>query len=160
MLAHRKMGEENLGLGQLRPDFSGLGDVKRIRTDAQRALAARYIIILVGGAMLLWLVAHMFGIGGALSFSHTIRVVLVAVMGPIIVWFASERELRLLRELETRNKQLKQRVQEVTALNRMTQAHLSECYSFPDQRNVVEEGRGLTVNNTHAEQQPIEVAAD
>ena len=102
----------------------------------------------------------MFGIGGALSFSHVIRIVLVAVMGPVIVWFASERELRLLRELETRNKQLKQRVQEVSALNRMTQAHLNDCYSFPDHRNVVVGGQRLFVDDTHAERQTIEAAAD
>ena len=52
MLAQRKMGEETLGSEQLRPDFSGLGDGRRIRADAQRALAARYGIILVGVAML------------------------------------------------------------------------------------------------------------
>ena len=160
MLAHRKMGEESLGLEQLRPDFSDLGDVRRIRADAQRALAARYGIILVGAAMLAWLASHMLGLGGALSFSHSIRVVLVAVMGPVIVWFASERELRLLRELEKRNKQLKQRVQEVSALNRMTQAHLAECYSFPDDGIVVAGGQMLPVNNNHAERQAIEVAAD
>ena len=143
MLQQQRIGVGNSALDQLTPNFTGLGDEKRIYADARRATAARYFIFFVGVAMLSWVLAHAFGLGGALSISHSLRVALVAVMGPVVVWFASDRELGLLREIDKRNKQLQQRVREITALNRMTQDHLAECFSF-----------------TQAEQQYVEAAAD
>ena len=55
------------------------------------------------------------------------KVGLVALLGPGLIWAASDKEVRLLHELENRSRQLDQRVRENKALNRMTQAHLADC---------------------------------
>lgn len=160
MIQHWTSGKWDAGLGQLKSDFTGLGDTSRIRTDARRAMMARYFVLAVGVAMLLWLLAHALGFGGAVGLIHAIRVITVAVLGPTLVWIASDREIRLLHELEKRGKQLKQRVQEITALNRMTQDHLAECFTFSGQQTVVEADRWSAANGEHANQEYVGAVAD
>ena len=58
---------------------------------------------------------------------------LVAIIGPGLVWAASDKEVRLLLELDRNNSKLDQKVKENKALNRMTQEHLASCFSEPMQ---------------------------
>ena len=114
---------------QLKPDFNSMQNLRRIRAEVNRLVAARYLIFIMSGVLLLSLAAQAFLFDGGVAMSRVFKVALVAVLGPGLVWAASDKEVRLLRELENRNRQLEQRVRENKALNRMTQAHLADCLS-------------------------------
>ena len=115
------------GLQQLSVDSEGIGGGQQVHIDIVRLNAARYIVIFLGAAMLLSLVVQALWLGGDVTLSRVLKVGLVAILGPSLLWAASGKELNLLRELQKRNSQLDQRVMENRALNRMTQAHLAEC---------------------------------
>lgn len=115
------------GIEQLRPDFTGLGSIERLKSDVYRLVAARYFIIFLGAVMLISVAAQALWFDGGVSFSRVLKIGLVSILGPGLVWAASDKEVRLLGELDRRNRQLEQRVRENIALNRMTQAHLADC---------------------------------
>lgn len=127
MLEQIGLGRRDHGIEQLRPDFTGLGSIERVRAEVYRLVAARYFVFFLGAAMLLSIAAQALWFDGGVSFSRVLKIGLVSVLGPGLVWAASDKEVRLLMELERRNRQLEQRVRENMALNRMTQAHLADC---------------------------------
>ena len=81
--------------------------------------------------MLLSVAAQALFFDGGVSLSRVLKVALVSLLGPGLVWAASDKEVRLLQELDKSSQQLDQRVQENKALNRMTQAHLADCLTVP-----------------------------
>ena len=129
MLAQPRVFQENEEFEQLRPDYQGKQNVHHIRLDVSRLVAARYFIVFMGAVLLLSVAAQALFWDGGVTLSRVFKIALVAVLGPGLVWAASDKEVRLLRELERRTRQLEQRVRENKALNRMTQDHLSDCYS-------------------------------
>ena len=130
MLQQIRMPRNIGGLAQLSADHESMGSGQQVHIDIGRLNAARYIVILLGAAMLLSLVVQALWLGGDVTLSRVLKVGLVAILGPSLLWAASGKELSLLRELQKRTSQLEQRVRENKALNRMTQAHLAECLSL------------------------------
>ena len=122
------------GLEQLGVDPGDMETGQQVHIDIGRLNAARYIVIFLGAAMLLSLVVQALWLGGDVTLSRVLKVSLVAILGPSLLWAASGKELSLLRELQKRDRQLEQRVRENKALNLMTQAHLAECLSFAPSR--------------------------
>jgi hypothetical protein len=110
-----------------------LGSIEQVRSEVYRLVAARYFVIFLGAAMLLTVAAQFLFFDGGVSFSRVLKIGLVSILGPGLVWAASDKEVRLLEELERRNRQLEQRVRENKALNRMTQAHLADCSTGPSE---------------------------
>ena len=133
MLEQIGLGRRGHGIEQLRPDFTGLGSIEQVRAEVYRLVAARYFVIFLGAAMLLSIAAQAFWFDGGVSFSRIFKIGVVSILGPELVWAASDKEVRLLQELERRNRQLEQRVRENMALNRMTQAHLADCITGPSE---------------------------
>ena len=143
-------GNQKSGIEQLRANFKGMEDVGRIRADVQRLVAARYFVVFLGAAMLFSLVAQALFLDAAMSLDRVLKVALVAILGPGLVWAASDKEVRLLRELDKRNRQLEQRIRENKALNQMTQAHLADCLTSVPPRQEVHQGpRMLEETNKH-----------
>lgn len=133
MLEQIRLGRRDQGIEQLRPDFTGLGSIEQVKSEVYRLVAARYFIMFMGAAMLLSIAAQALWFDGGVSFSRVLKIGLVSILGPGLVWAASDKEVRLLQELERRNRQLEQRVRENKALNRMTQAHLADCSTGPSE---------------------------
>lgn len=133
MLEQLGLGRRDHGFEELRPDFTGLGSIERVRSEVYRLVAARYFVIFLGAAMLLSIAAQALWFDGGVSLSRVLKIGLVSILGPGLVWAASDKEVRLLQELERRNRQLEQRVRENLALNRMTQAHLADCSIGPSE---------------------------
>ena len=131
MLQQLRMPRIMGGLEQLSSDPESTRTDEQVHIDIGRLNAARYIVIFLGAAMLLSLVVQALWLGGDVTLSRVLKVGLVAILGPSLLWAASGKELNLLRELKKRTNQLEQRVRENKALNRMTQAHLAECLSPP-----------------------------
>ena len=104
------------------------GNVERIRADAQRLVAARHLVLLMGLGFLVWLGAHVL-LGGSITSMGVGMVGLISVLAPVLVWAVSENELNLLKQLERQISQVDQRKRENLALNRMAQAHLAECFA-------------------------------
>ena len=129
MLAQPRDFQEKEEFEQLRPDFHGRQNVHRLRLDVSRLVAARYFIVFMGAVLLLSLAAQALFWDGGVTLSRVFKIALVAVLGPGLVWAASDKEMGLLKELERRTRQLEQRVRENKALNRMTQDHLADCFS-------------------------------
>ena len=129
MLQQMRMPRIIGGLEQLSVDPESMGSGQQVQIDIGRLNAARYIVIFLGAAMLLSLVVQALWLGGDVTLSRVLKVGLVAILGPCLLWAASGKELSLLRELQKRTSQLEQRIRENKALNRMTQAHLAECLS-------------------------------
>ena len=127
MLQQVRIPRGNRGIDQLMPDLSGMQNVQRLRLDINRLVAARYFIIFMGAVLLLSVAVQALFLDGGVSLSRVFKVVLVSLLGPGLVWAASDKEVRLLQELDKSSQQLDQRVQENKALNRMTQAHLADC---------------------------------
>ena len=129
MLQQLRMPRPMGGLEQLSVDPESMGGGHQVHIDIGRLNAARYIVILLGAALLLSLVVQAFWLGGDVTLSRVLKVGLVAILGPSLLWAASGKELSLLSELQKRSSQLEQRIRENKALNRLTQAHLAECFS-------------------------------
>ena len=127
MLQQARMPRGSAGMGQVRQDCEEMRNERTIRLDINRLVMARYFVVFFGAVLLLSLPAQAFLLGEGVSFSRVLIVTLVAVMGPGLVWASSDKEVRLLRQLGTRDQQLEQRTRENMALNRMTQAHLADC---------------------------------
>ena len=127
MLQQMRMQRNTGGLEQLGVDPDSMGIGQNVHIDTGLLNAARYIVILLGAALLVSLVVQAVWLDGDLTLSRALKVGIVAILGPALFWAASGKELSLLRELQNCNGQLEQRVRENKALNRMTQAHLAEC---------------------------------
>lgn len=126
----------------LRPDLGDTEEVTRIRAEVNRLATARYLFLFMGAGLLLWLVAKVLWLDGSMTFIGMLRVALAAVLGPAVAWLASDKEVRLLRQLDKHSQQLEQRVRETSALNRMMQAHLAECVpTFPVQPSIAQDPR-------------------
>jgi len=130
MLQQARVSPKKDLLEQLWPDFQGMQSVQRIRQDVSRLVAARYFIVFMGAVFLMSLAVQALFLDGGVTLSRVFKVALVSVLGPGLVWAASDKEVRLLRELDKRNRQLEQRVRENKALNQMTQEHLSDCFAM------------------------------
>ena len=113
-------------LAQIANDFPERVNVQSLQADARRLVAARYFILLMGVGMLFWLAAQMF-LGGGVTFIGGLRVVLVSILGSGLVWAVSDKELRLIGQLQRKTSEVTQRSREVSSLNRMAQAHLADC---------------------------------
>ena len=113
-------------LAQIANDFPERVNVLSLQADARRLVAARYFILLMGVGMLGWLAMQMF-FGGGVTFIGGLRVVLVSILGSGLVWAVSDKELRLIGQLQRKTSEATQRSREVGALNRMAQAHLADC---------------------------------
>ena len=127
MLQQARMHRGNSGMDQPMPGISGEQKVQRLRMDVSHLVAARYFIIFMGVVLLLSVAAQALFFDGGVSLSRVFKIALVSLLGPGLVWAASDKEVRLLQELDKSSQQLDQRVQENKALNRMTQAHLADC---------------------------------
>ena len=120
---------------QLTPDFQDKENLSRIRSDVNRLVVARYFIMFMGAALLLSVGLQAFFLDDGVAFSRVFKIALVAIIGPALVWAASDKEVRLLLELDKNNRRLDQKVRENKALNRMTQDHLADCLSDHIQRH-------------------------
>jgi len=127
MLQQARMSRGNLRIEQLTPDSQGKLDESRIRIDVNRLAVARYVILGMGALLLLSLVVQALFLDGGVGYSRVFKIVLVALLGPGLVFVASDKEMKLLQALDKRGRQLDQRIRENKALNRMTQAHLADC---------------------------------
>ena len=114
---------------QLNPDIQYKQNMSRIRLDVNRLVVARYFILFMGAALLLSVGIQALFLDGGVDYSRVFKIVLVAIIGPGLVWAASDKEVRLLLELDKNNRRLDQKVKENKALNRMTQDHLADCLS-------------------------------
>lgn len=124
----------------LRPDFGDTDEVMRIRAEVNRLATFRYFILFLGAGLLLWLAAKVLWLDGNMTFIGMLRVALAAMLGPALAWLASDKEIRLLRELDKHSQQLEQRIRETSALNRLMQAHLADCApDFPVQLSIADE---------------------
>jgi hypothetical protein len=150
VLEQIRLQRSDHGIEQLRPDFTGLGSVERVKSEVYRLAAARYFIIFLGAAMLLSIAAQALWFDGGVSLSRVMKIGLVSILGPGLVWAASDKEVRLLQELERRNRQLEQRVRENKALNRMTQAHLADCSIGPSEYQPAPHAYRLPANQAGA----------
>ncbi|MCH7713482.1 MAG: hypothetical protein IIC99_07650 [Chloroflexi bacterium] len=129
MLQQIRIPKPNIEFGGFGPDAdSDTRDVRHIRADVYRLVAARYFILLMGVGLVAWLGIQAYVLGESISLLSALRVITVAIMGPGLAWLASDKELRLLRVVDRRNSEIEQRVRENLALNRMTQEHLAECF--------------------------------
>ena len=158
MLQQARMSRDYEGLEQLKPDLSGMHTLHRIHLEVDRLVVARYFIIIMGAVLLLSLAAQALFFDGGVSFSRVLKVALVSVLGPGLIWAASDKEVRLLKELAKRNRQLEQRVQENKALNRMTQAHLADClteapsyHAAPPRHRVLPDSQEMFTESAQAE---------
>ena len=102
-------------------------DIQRLRADVRRLMTARYFVFFLGAAILSILAAQLLWLGGSVTVKSVAQVILIAVLGPGLVWAVSTEELRLRRALMNQNFQVRQRTRELVALNRMAQAHLTSC---------------------------------
>ena len=109
MLQQLRIGQNTGGLEQLGGDPESMGTGQQVHIDMGLLKAARYIVILLGAAQLLSLVVQALWLGGDVTLSRVLKVGLVAILGPCLIWAASGKELNLLRELQKRNRQLDQR---------------------------------------------------
>ena len=144
-------------------------DEEQIRVDARRLIVARYLVFFLGAAMLTWLGAKTLLLGESVSLMGAWRVIMVAVLGPALVWLVSDKEIGLLSQLERHNnrlqqrdRQLEQRNRENQALNRMAQSHLSDCLSdWPQpelaqvEPNRLTEGPAIFTEHTHYQPAPV-----
>jgi len=130
MLQQLRIRQNTGGLKQFGVDPESMGIGQQVHIDIGRLNAARCIVIILGAALLLSLVVQAIWLGGDVTLSRVLKVGLVSILGPCLLWAASGKELSLLRELQQRNSQLEQRVRENKALNRLTQSHLAECLSL------------------------------
>ena len=94
-----------------------------------RLVVARYFILFMGAVLLLSVGIQALFLEGGVAYSRVFKIALVAIIGPGLVWAASDKEVRLLIELDKNNRRLNQKVKENKALNRMTQDHLADCLS-------------------------------
>ncbi len=116
-------------IGQLIPDIQDKQNLSRIRSDVNRLVVARYVILFMGAALLLSVGIQALFLDGGVAYSRVFKIALVAIIGPGLVWAASDKEVRLLLELDKNSRRLAQKVKENKALNRMTQDHLADCLS-------------------------------
>ena len=114
---------------QATTEFRYRGDIHRLRIDAHRLVAARYFVFTVAVGMLLWLAAQVLFLGGDVSGVVMARIVMVSIFGAGLVWVVTDKEIRLLRQLEDKNGKLAQRERETKALNRLAQDHFADCFA-------------------------------
>ena len=114
---------------KLLPDVQEKQNISRIRSDVNRLAVARYVILFMGAALLLSVGIQALFLDGGVAYSRAFKIALVAIIGPGLVWAASDKEVRLLLELDMKKCRLDQKVKENKALNRMTQDHLADCLS-------------------------------
>lgn len=81
----------------------------------------------MGALLLLSLVVQALFLDGGVGYPRVFKIALVDLLGPGLIFAASDKEVRLLQELDQRGRQLDQRIRENKALNRMTQAPLGDC---------------------------------
>ena len=129
MLQQARMGNKASGFPGFGPDRQAIRDVKTIRIEVNRLALARYFVISMGAVLLLSLGIQALFMEEGVALSRVFKVALVALLGPGLLWAASDKEVRLLEELDTRSLQLEQRIRENKALNRMTQEHLADCFT-------------------------------
>ena len=54
---------------------------------------------------------------------------MVSIFGAGLVWVVTDKEIKLLRQLEDKNGKLAQRERETKALNRLAQDHFADCFA-------------------------------
>ena len=158
MLQQARMSRGNVKVEQLIPDSQGKLNESRIRIDVNRLVLARYVILGMGALLLLSLVVQALFLDDGVGYSRVFKIALVALLGPGLVFAASDKEMKLLRALDQRGRQLDQRIKENKALNRMTQAHLAECmtdqqdfYQHPEPQQLPQLQQGPAEIFTEAE---------
>ena len=129
MLQQARMSGGPERIDQLIPDFKDKQNMSSIRSDVNRLVVARYIILFLGAALLLSVGVQALFLDGGVAYSRVFKIALVAIIGPGLIWAASDKEVRLLLLLDNNNRRLSQKVKENKALNRMTQDHLADCLS-------------------------------
>ena len=129
MLQQARMSGGPEKFDPLIPDFKDKQNMSRIRSDVNRLVVARYIILFMGAAWLLSVGVQALFLDGGVAYSRVFKIALVAIIGPGLIWAASDKEVRLLLLLDKNNSRLNQKVKENKALNRMTQDHLADCLS-------------------------------
>ena len=129
MLQQARMPSGTERIEQLIPDFRDRQNMSSIRSDVNRLTVARWVILFMGAALLLSVGVQALFLDGGVAYSRVFKIVLVAIIGPGLIWAASDKEVRLLLELDKNNRRLDQKVKENKALNRMTQDHLADCLS-------------------------------
>ena len=129
MLQQARMSGGPEKFDPLIPDFKDKQNMSRIRSDVNRLVVARYIILFMGAALLLSVGVQALFLDGGVAYSRVFKIALVAIIGPGLIWAASDKEVRLLLLLDKNNSRLNQKVKENKALNRMTQDHLADCLS-------------------------------
>ena len=134
MLQQAKMGADTQRFEQPVPEIQNKQNISRIRSDVNRLVVARYVILFMGAALLLSVGIQALFLDGGVAYSRVFKIALVAIIGLGLIWAASDKEVRLLLELDRNNSKLDQKVRENKALNRMTQDHLASCFSEPMQR--------------------------
>ena len=135
MLQQAKMGADTQRFEQPVPEIQNKQNLSRIRSDVNRLVVARYVILFMGAALLLSVGIQALFLDGGVAYSRVFKIALVAIIGPGLIWAASDKEVRLLLELDRNNSKLDQKVRENKALNRMTQDHLASCFSEPMQEH-------------------------
>jgi hypothetical protein len=140
MLGQLRQNTWGNGTEYFRPDVGDTDELTRIRAEVERLATFRYFILFMGAGLLLWLAAKVLWLDGSMTFIGMLRVALAAVLGPALAWLASDKEVRLLRQLDKHSQQLEQRLRETKALNRMMQAHLVDCVpTFPEEPSIPDE---------------------
>ncbi len=120
MLLQARMPKGPQGIEQLNSDFRDQQDLSEIRSDVNRLVMARYFILVMGAALLLSVGLQALFLEDGVAYSRVFKIALAAIIGPGLVWAASDKEVRLLLALDKNHRKLDQKVRENKALNRMT----------------------------------------